>query len=130
MSKKKQTRRPARLGTGVGKGHGGITALSAIRPIPLPPPLEVARQNGLMELDTKAYTLGACTILCSHSHLGWHMSIAHPQRYPTWDEVAKARYELIPDEATMAMMLPPKAEYINIHSFCFQLHEVQVGNAT
>lgn len=123
MSKQK-TRRPARLGTGIGKGHGGSTALSAIRPIPLPAPLEAARQNGMIQLDTKAYCLGACTILCSHSHLGWHMSIAHPQRYPTWDEVAKARYELIPDEATMAMLLPPKAEYINLHSFCFQLQQI------
>lgn len=53
----------------------------------------------------------------------WHLSISHPQRYPTWDEIKRARYEFIPDAVTMAMMLPPKAEYVNVHQNCFHLHE-------
>jgi hypothetical protein len=54
----------------------------------------------------------------------WHLSISHPHRYPTWNEIFDARYRLIPDEAMMAMILPPKASYVNIHESCFHLHEL------
>src|SRR3954452_7604681 len=40
----------------------------------------------------------------------WHLSISHrtndvparPGRYPTWDEIAHARYELLPADMTFA----------------------------
>ena len=54
----------------------------------------------------------------------WHISISAPDRYPTWDEIADARYDLCPDEITMAMFLPPKSEYVNLHPTTFHLHEV------
>ena len=53
----------------------------------------------------------------------WHISISHPHRYPTWDEIKRARYDLLPDSVTMAMILPPKGEYVNVHLNCFHLHE-------
>jgi hypothetical protein len=52
------------------------------------------------------------------------MSIAHPLRYPTWDEIKEARYRFVPDNVTMAMLLPQRAEYVNIHHNCFHLHEI------
>ncbi len=55
---------------------------------------------------------------------GWHLSISHPTRYPVWDEIRDARYDLIPDAVTMGMLLPPKAEYVALHPNCFHLHEV------
>lgn len=55
---------------------------------------------------------------------GWHLSISHPSRYPTWDEIRDARYELLPNDCTMAMLLPPKEQYVNLHPNCFHLHEV------
>lgn len=63
----------------------------------------------------------------------WHMSISHrladrsPGRYPTWDEIAHARYELLPDAVPFAMMLPPKSEYVAVHDTTFHLHEVHRG---
>jgi hypothetical protein len=54
----------------------------------------------------------------------WHMSVSHPHRYPTWDEVADVRYELVPDEVTMALLLPPAGEYLNVHPFCFHLWQI------
>lgn len=79
-----------------------------------------------LEPGTRGYLLGRCFVLVSppNRDKGWHLSISHPDRYPTWDEVAKARYDLVPDEAQMVMHLPPRAEYINIHNFCFQLNEL------
>ncbi len=69
---------------------------------------------GPAEADLKLYRLGPCTIMTGSSAHGWHLSISTPFRYPTWDEVAKARYELLPKGATMAMLLPPEDEYINV----------------
>jgi hypothetical protein len=63
----------------------------------------------------------------------WHMSISHrtsdakpqPGRYPTWDEITDARYRFVPDSVTMAMLLPPKAKYVNVHETCFHLWEIE-----
>lgn len=62
----------------------------------------------------------------------WHLSISHrtntepprPGRYPDWDEIKDARYRFIPDEVTVAMLLPPRDEYVNVHDTCFHLHEL------
>lgn len=65
----------------------------------------------------------------------WHLSISHrtneacpqPGRYPTWDEIREARERFIPDEVTVAMLLPPKAEYVNVHDTCFHLWQITDG---
>jgi hypothetical protein len=64
---------------------------------------------------------------------GWHLSISHarrvrggelePGRYPTWDEIADARYEFCPDDIDMVMHLPPPGEYVALHDTTFHLHE-------
>jgi hypothetical protein len=78
----------------------------------------------LIEHGSKAYRLGACMIIVSEQAPGWHMSISRRDRLPSWEEVRDARYALIPDEVLMAMLLPPKADYVNVHPFCFQLYQV------
>lgn len=55
----------------------------------------------------------------------WHLSISHQHRVPSWDEIKDARYALCPDQAHMAMILPPKAEYVNVHPFTMHLFEVE-----
>lgn len=48
-----------------------------------------------------------------------------PGRYPEWDEIVEARYRFIPDEARIAMLLPPRAEWVNVHPTTFHLWEIQ-----
>jgi hypothetical protein len=61
---------------------------------------------------------------------GWHLSISHrradtsPGRLPSWDELKDARYRFCPDAVTMAMLLPPQAEYVNLHPTTFHLWQV------
>jgi len=55
----------------------------------------------------------------------WHISVSRERRHPKWEEIRDARYDLVPDEVTMAMLLPPKAEYVNVHEHCFHLWEVE-----
>lgn len=54
----------------------------------------------------------------------WHLSMSHPDRYPTWDELADARYRFVPDRAHMAMLAPPRREFVNLHSTTLHLWEV------
>lgn len=66
----------------------------------------------------------------------WHLSISHrsnllganglhlPGRYPTWDEIREARYRYCPANITMAMLLPPEDQYVNVHSTTFHMWQV------
>lgn len=58
---------------------------------------------------------------------GWHLSASCPDRYPTWDEIADARYQLIPNEVMMVMVLPPREDYVNVHQTTLHLHEIEVA---
>jgi len=73
---------------------------------------------------TRAYRKGELTILVGLEGGSWHLSISHPERYPTWDEIKTARYDLVPHHLTMAMLLPPPDEYVNVHLNCFHLHQL------
>lgn len=121
-----QRRGVSAIGTGVGKGHKGNRRVPQITPIaPIPPAILLGfRGAGYI----KMYAMGHCSILLTHSGLtGWVLSIAGANRYPDWDMVAKARYELLPHDKHFAMLLPPPEQYINAHNFCFILNEMRAG---
>lgn len=44
----------------------------------------------------------------------WHMSVSTLERYPTWDEIADARYDLLPGDLDFALILPPMEDYVNL----------------
>lgn len=74
---------------------------------------------------------GHLSVLVGPEPPGWHMSISHrrgvqnrPGRYPTWDEIREARELFCPADTTMAMLLPPLDEYINVHETTFHLWQV------
>ena len=60
--------------------------------------------------------------------LRWHASISVEGRYPTWDEIADARYTLLPTDILVAMLLPPPDQYVNAHPTTFHLHEIRGDN--
>ena len=74
-----------------------------------------------------AFVDGPCRVLLSGSaereQIGWHFSISCTDRNPTWEEQKAARYQLIPDDVHMVSIMPPKAQYVNRHKFCFHWHE-------
>jgi hypothetical protein len=72
----------------------------------------------------RTYTLGECSGLVTKEYGYWHMSIAYKKRYPTWDDVAEARWQCIPADFWMVMVLPPPAHYVNLHENCFQLKQI------
>jgi hypothetical protein len=98
------------------------------KPLPLAeyPPTDRDNRTLLNAVNSyvRKYALGECSVLVTREHGKWHLSIAHPGRYPTWDEVAEARYRLLPGSITAAMLLPPMAEYVNLHERCLHLYEI------
>jgi len=107
-----------------------VRPASLAEPVEVPPPSELAYTNGHeLEPGCRAFRMGQCYILVGRSpKAGWHLSISTPSRLPSWEEVKEARYRLLPDNVTMAMLLPPTAQYVDLHPRC--LHLWQVGHPT
>lgn len=99
--------------------------------VPLPPLLR--------QWDVKTYKLGECRVFVGREPMGfttskierasyplrWHLSISHPDRYPTWDEISDARESLLPRGLVFAQILPSDLDqYVNLHPNCFHLWEV------
>ena len=97
--------------------------------------IEVPTVRAVMgaEVTVEAWKLGSLRVLITHEPQGLHLSISHPGRYPTWDEITHARYRLLPADLTFAMLLPPEAEYVNVAEGgpragnIFHLHEMAPG---
>ncbi|KKL90603.1 hypothetical protein LCGC14_1903060 [marine sediment metagenome] len=71
-----------------------------------------------------AFNFGECSVIVSKDAGKWHLSIAHPSRYPTLDEIRDARYKFLSNDLHVAMIYPPKEEYVNVHNNCFHLWEL------
>jgi hypothetical protein len=82
---------------------------------PAPLPDEIAAEIGRGE----HYMVGECNIIQTDKR---HFTISHPERYPTWDEIAAARYALLPSLRDCVLLLPPHDEYVNVHENCFHVH--------
>lgn len=94
--------------------------------------LELMRSQGLEPSDLAAFaTVSGCTVIHSveetpHGKLR-HVSIAHPRRYPTWDEIKEAKYHFFKDDEDAVMILPRKTDgilYVNMHANCFHLWQL------
>jgi hypothetical protein len=90
-----------------------------MRFIPIEPPLPLKMLGG------KAWMMGECSVFVSVDDDRYHLSIAHPSRYPTWDEIKEARENLLPIGKWFSMLLPPPQHYVNFHRNCFHLWELR-----
>jgi len=65
-----------------------------------------------------AFDFGECTVIltldATRGEARWHLSISHPTRHPTWDEIKTARYRLLGPDLVMAMVLPRAEDYVNV----------------
>lgn len=81
-------------------------------------------------VEARAFVFDGCRVIVAREPLGpkgeleWHLSISREDRYPDWDEIAHARYSLLPDGMSFGMVLPPRGEYVNVQKNTFHLHEL------
>lgn len=117
------------------------SALQKPKPIvEVEPPPRLAEMWRAFGLDgCKAYRMGNLSIFAGREPMGfrtspidtgqngplrWHLSIAHPARYPTWDEMSAAREKLLPADLVFVMVFPAAWDiYVNSHPHCFHLWE-------
>lgn len=96
-------------------------------------PLFLQSMSPLARAYQKEVADGHLSVFVGREDAGFHLSISHrtndippvPGRYPTWDEIVDARYQFCPPQVVMAMLLPPKEEYVNLHETTFHLWEVR-----
>jgi hypothetical protein len=72
----------------------------------------------------RIYRHGACGVIVTKEYGKWHISVSRPDRLPSWDEIRDIRYAIAPDNVTMAMILPSKGSYVNVHPNCLHLWEM------
>jgi hypothetical protein len=96
--------------------------------------LEVLRAQGLPSSEVAVFaTISGHTVIHTmeatpHGNLR-HISISHPTRYPTWEEIKEARYQFFKDDEDAVMVLPRKTDgirYVNLHPNCFHLWALPV----
>jgi hypothetical protein len=68
------------------------------------------------ELD---YPGGHLSVITEPGPDGFHLS--------TWEEILEARNLFCPRDRTYAMLMPPAAQYVNVHPTTFHLWEVVVS---
>ena len=69
--------------------------------------------------------LGECNVLVSIDNGLWHLSISHPKRLPTYEELKEARYKFMPDNIYAAMIFPPQKEFVNAMPYCLHLWQLE-----
>ena len=77
-------------------------------------------------INTRAFTKGRLRVIVGQELQGrWHMSISHPFRLPTWDEIGEARDALLPAELHFCIPHPPREFWMNLHPFCLHMWELR-----
>jgi hypothetical protein len=94
-----------------------------LREAPLPAHLAATlRANGVPLDDFRYFAFGDVSCFVSREPAGkdgellWHMSVSHPERHPTWDEIKFLRYRLLPADLCFGILLPPSKLYVNVPS--------------
>jgi hypothetical protein len=65
---------------------------AALFPAEEPRPVEVAPAPAYRERfpTARAFRIGSVQILAAEEAGGWHVSVSHPERFPTWEELRAA----------------------------------------
>lgn len=85
----------------------------------------------MKEFKEGVFQKGELRIIVSLDAGLWHISISHPSRLPTYEELKEARYVFAPDNIYMAQIFPPQDQFINVHPYClhlYQLSDVEIKN--
>jgi len=59
-----------------------------------------------------------------------HISLSRQDRYPEWDEMRDFCYGtgFFDHSRDLVMILPPKKDYVNVHTNCFHFYQKRKGS--
>ena len=70
----------------------------------------------------------AASVIWGSNEDGWeHVSVAFPNRCPTWDEMCIAKDVFWREDEACYQIHPAKAVYINIHNYCLHIWRPKDG---
>lgn len=100
--------------------------MPALLEIPMP---EATTRLLPPDATTRAFRFGPCTVLAGRELGRWHMSIAHPRRLPSYDDIKDARAALerigaLDPDAAMAMPFPPRKWWLSVHQYALHLWQI------
>lgn len=70
--------------------------------------------------------IGASIDTSEHGAL-LHVSASYPKALPSWAAMTALRTFFFPDTVDVAMIIPRRADYVNLHSYCFHLWAIPVN---
>ena len=97
-----------------------------------PAPLGLIREKGIgaqrrwIKRSNKTGIL-LLSIIATVDDGSMHISIACPDRYPTWQEITAVREWGFDPDTEVVMVLARRGEYVNLHPNCFHLWESACG---
>jgi hypothetical protein len=119
------------------------TNIIPVPPNPMRPDVEVTATLGFKEFQPdgqmisemvnesndylKCYYVGECSVIVTREFGRWHISISHWKRYPSWEEVSYAWYQLVPgagESVEGVMILPKISQYVNLNRYCLHVFEL------
>lgn len=78
--------------------------------------------NGAFQIGVNGVLL---SVIASNGR-GWdHVSVSHPYRTPTWQEMCEIKRLFFKEEETVIQYHPARSNYINIHDHCLHLWRKQ-----
>lgn len=98
---------------------------------------EIRKVHGMKIVEVESnmkharrFLMGECNIYLAREKTeggfpAWHLSISCKDRYPTWDEMLRARHDIMPANIDVVMFLPSKKESVEINNNCFHFWQVQ-----
>lgn len=93
--------------------------------IPYLEPYRTGEDGGMGRIYLNGIRLKPASIVWSFGD-GWdHVSIAYPNRCPTWDEMCKVKDLFFDKDETVVQFHPKKGEYVNLHPYCLHLWRQQ-----
>jgi len=80
-----------------------------------------------LEPGVECYRVGHLSVIRGRepSNGRWHMSVAHRERLPSWDEMKYVREKLLPPDVFLVLCWPPKDYWLNVHQYCLHLWETR-----
>lgn len=57
-----------------------------------------------------------------------HISVSHPRRYPTWEELRFVKDTFIGKDKEAVQIFPREQDYVNVHKNCFHLWHCLTGD--
>jgi hypothetical protein len=83
------------------------------------------RSNGMHVVRGRRESVIVSIERHEHERDGWqlwkHVSLARPDRLPTWAELTEIRDVFMGREALAVQVLAPASEHVNLHRFCLHL---------